>query len=265
MFICRDEFDLVHHWLFSSNAADHAKALERLTIWKMRRQNLTPATIMSTIAILEVQLKDKTNALSGSDLRAMYSNAFTKFLNYMSSIVRGREYTSMFATAQALGIESFLVDLRHLCAHGQVLPALDLSRRTAAYCMDWIRQFYWERERNVIYDASVKDVRLKSSLQLEESVGEWFYLYDVATRAIIQGCKTIDDVRSLPQDIIDSKSLDKLEYYAGELRNDKLLFIANSTINRLAALTNSTGRDRGNDNIYCDILLAQKHFMRTSG
>lgn len=255
---------MVHRWLCSPHIADLSKALQRLQIWKLRRQTLTPATVMSTITILEVQLKDSSNTLSDPDLRAMYSNAFTKFMNYVSSIVRGREHTSMYATAQALGIHSFLVDLRHLCAHGQVLPALDMCRRTAAYCMNWMRQFYWDREQNVICDASVTDVRLKSSLQLEESVSELFFLYDAATKAIISGCKTIDDARNAQTDIIDAEAIELLDNYSYEVRNDKLLFIANSTINRLSSLTNSTGRDRGNDNIYFDILIAQKHFMKTS-
>lgn len=262
--ISREEFDLMHRWLFSPQTEDRSKALQRLTIWKLRRQTLTPATVMGTIAILEVQLKDIANTLSEHDLRAMYSNAFTKFMNYISSIVRGRELKSMYATANALGIEPFLVDLRHLCAHGQVLPALNMSRRTAAYCMDWLRQFYWDRERDVICDAGVNDVRLKSSLQLEESVSEWFSLYDAATKAIISGCRIIDDVRSSQQDILDAEALEKLQTYSYEIRNDKLSFVANSAINRLATLTNSTGRDRGNDSIYCDILIAQKYFMKTS-
>lgn len=256
---------MVHRWLFSSELNDREKALERLTIWKLRRQTLTPATVMSTISILEVQVKDDKNVCTEIDLRAMYSNAFTKFLNYMSSIVRGRQLTTMFATAKALGIESFLVDLRHLCSHGQILPALDLSRRTAVYCMNWLRQYYWDREQSVICDASVNDVRLKSSLQLEESVGALFELYDAATKAINSGCKTIDDIRNGTEHILDEDCLDKIETYAQELRNNKLLFIANHAINKLARLSNSTGRDRGNDNIYCDVLLGQKYFMKITG
>lgn len=217
---------------------------------------------MSTLAILEVQLKDIKNTCPEGDLRAMYSNAFTKFLNYVSSIVRGRQHTSMYATAKALGIHSFLVDLRHLCAHGQVLPALDMSKRTAGYCMDWLKQFYWDREQSVIRDASVTDVRLKSSLRLEEAVTEMFLLYDAATKAINSGYRSVDDVT---EDTLTDEHLQVLQNYAAKIRNNKLSFIANKAINNLASLSNSTGRDRGNDNIYCDVLIGQKYFMKASG
>lgn len=253
----------MYDWLFTPSIRDVAKALQRLIIWKQRRQSLTPASILSTIAILEVQLKDNANKLSDVDLRAMYSNAFVKSLNYMSSIVRGQQFTSMYATAKALGIESFLVDLRHLCAHGLVLPELEMSRRAATYCLEWLRSFYWDREKNIICNASVADVRLNSSLQLEEAVGELLFLYDAATKGIISGCKTVDDARENP-DLLDGDSMDTLDQFAHQIRSDRLSHIADSTINRLSRLTNSTGRDRGNDNIYCDGLITQRHFLKTS-
>lgn len=262
---CREEFDAVHEWLFSDRISHREKALERLIIWKLRRQALTPATIMSTIAILEVQIKDKHNTCTEHDLRAMYSNAFTKFVNYVTTLVRGRQFTSMFAAAVSLGIEPFLVDLRHLCTHGQVLPALDLSRRAADYCMDWLRQFYWDRERAVICDANVQDVRLKSSAGLEENVHRYFLLYDAVTNAILAGCKTLTDIEGSASGICDDVRFQKIEEYATEIKNNKLNYIADNVINKLAMLSNSTGRDRGNDNIYFDTLFAQKYFMQTSG
>lgn len=262
----RDEFLLVYQWLFeSSQIEQHEQALERLSIWKLRRKILTPASVMSTLAILEVQLKDASNACTKSDLQAMYSNAFTKFLNYMSSIVRGRQLTSMHATARSLGIKAFLVDLRHLCTHGQELPALDMSRRTALYCMQWLRAFYWDREKTVICDANVSDVRLRSSYELEESVGALFFIYDAATKAWISGCKTIDDLQNSGTTIVDEERLTTLENYAQDIRNNKLMYIVTNVVNKISTLSNSTRRDRGNDNVYCDILLAQKYFMKTSG
>lgn len=239
-----------------------------MKIWKMRRLSLTPASVLSTLSILDVQLKDCSSAAtkySNDDLRTMYSDAFLKFLNYMSSIMRSRTVQSMYSTARVLGIESFLVDLRHLCAHGQVSPSLDIFRRTAAYCMKWLREFYWDRELNVITDASVLDVQLKRSIELESSIRQWFQLYDVATEALSVGHKTVDDLLESEQDDdIDAGHIEMFQEYAESIHQKKLAFISNKAINNLAQLSSGKGRDHGNDDIFCDVLFECKYFVRRS-
>lgn len=260
----KDEFNLVYDWIFGSESNDQTKrlALRRMKVWKIRRSNLTPASVLSTLSILEIQLKDQINTeLSIDELRAMYSTAFTRFLNYMSSIMRSRQLQSMYSTARELGIESFLVDLRHLCAHGQVIPSLQILQRTADYCLNWLRTFYWDRERNFITDANVKDVHLKDSAELQQSVSDWFNIYDAATEAIINHCKTIDDLKNTE---LSGSHIELLTNFSIECRNDKLLFIANKAINQLAQLSNSNERDRGNAHIYCDVLLELTNFMERS-
>lgn len=240
--------------------------MDRIKIWKIRRLNLTPASVLSTLAILEVQLKDNADEkFSKDELRTMYSNAFTRFLNYMSSIMRSRTLQSMYLTARELGIESFLVDLRHLCAHGQVLPSLEISRRTATYCLNWLREFYWDREKNVIGDAIVNDVHLKTSVELENLASEWFTLYDAATEAIVMGYKNVDDlINGVQNEQLDETAIGILHEYSEKIRHNKLAFIANKAINNLAQLSNSNDSDRGNSNIYCDVLFDCPFFLKRS-
>lgn len=263
----REEFEMVYNWVFSS-AEEHAlkeKAYDRLVVWKLRRQNLTPASVLSTMAILEVQVKDNDkSAFTETDLRVLYSNAFTKFVNYMSSILRSRILNNMYSTAKELGIESFLIDLRHLCAHGQIMPALDICRRTSTYCMRWLKTFYWDREMKIIRDATVKDVRLKSSLELEESVREMLVLYDATTEAIAEGCKTVDEAVSDDKKVLDEHHRYQLKEYSEKNYQKKLTFIADKAINTLANLSNTNGRDRGNANIYFDILFQRQYFVQRS-
>lgn len=264
----RDEFNMVYEWLFGSNSNIESKRLaySRMNLWKMRRGNLTPASVLSTISILDVQLKDQCDKrFSDDELRSMYSNAFTRFVNYMSSIMRSRTLQSMYSTARELGIEPFLVDLRHLCAHGQVLPSLELSRRTTDYCMNWLREFYWDRERNFITDACVRDVRLKSSLELEHSIRDWFTLYDAATEAMARGYKNVDDIQhTKPDDRLNADSIERLQNFSQQIRQFRLSFIANRAINQLAFLSNSNDRDRGDAQIYCDVLFDCEYFMKRS-
>lgn len=266
----RDEFTLVYDWIFSDGSNEQTKrqALERMKIWKIRRLNLTPASVLSTLSILSVQLKDchtATTKYADDDLRTMYSEAFLKFLNYMSSIMRSRTVPSMYSTARVLGIESFLVDLRHQCAHGQVSPSLDILRRTAAYCMKWLREFYWDRELKSITDASVRDVQLKSSVDLEQSIREYFRMYDAATEAMAFGHKTVDDLPEPTQNgAIDAADIELLQNFAQETHQKRLTFVANKAINMLAQLSSTKGRDHGYSDIFCDVLFDCKNFVQRS-
>lgn len=68
----------------------HKTSLDQMMVWKIRRRNWTPASVLSTIVIVEVQLKDvrfygntseandNNSNLSNGDLRILYSNAFTR-------------------------------------------------------------------------------------------------------------------------------------------------------------------------------------------
>lgn len=259
---------MVYDWLFGISSTVETKrlALSRIKLWKMRRGNLTPASVLSTLSILDVQLKDQPNTrFSDDELRSMYSNAFTRFVNYMSSIMRSRTLQSMYSTARELGIEPFLVDLRHLCAHGQVLPSLELSRRATDYCMNWLHEFYWDRERNFIADAGVRDVHLKSSLELEQSIGDWFSLYDAATEAMLKGFKNIDDLANAKgSNRLNAATVERLQEFSQQIWHNKLSFIANKAINQLAFLSNSNERDRGDAQIYCDVLFDCEYFMKRS-
>lgn len=264
----KNEFDMVYALIYAPDSDNHSKqlAIKRIKIWKIRRLNLTPASVLSTLAILEAQIKDHENKhLTNDDLQSAYSIAFTRFLNYMSSIMRGRRLDSMYQTARELGIESFLVDLRHLCAHGQITPSLHIFRRTAEYCLNWLREFYWDREREFIVDAKVRDVHLGETASLEETAREWFTIYSAATEAMIIGCKTIEDCHD-PEvsKHIDGQHLAPLIQLAQTVHNSKLTFLSIRAINELAALSTVNKRDRGNVHIYCDLLINMPYFFDRS-
>lgn len=264
----KTEFDIVYALIYASDSDNNSKqlAIKRIKIWKIRRLNLTPASVLSTLSILEAQIKDHENQhLNNDDLQCVYSIAFTRFLNYMSSIMRGRRLDSMYLTARELGIESFLVDLRHLCAHGQITPSLHIFRRTSEYCLNWLREFYWDREREFIVDAKVRDVHLEETASLEKNASDWFTIYSAATEAMIIGCKTIDDCQD-PEltKHIAGQHLAPLIQLAQTVHNNKLTFLSIRAINELAALSTVNKRDRGNVHIYCDLLINMPYFFNRS-
>lgn len=82
--INREEFCNVYQLIFSDEADWNTKkeACNWMTVWQLRRQNLTPASVLSTLAILEVKLKDDQHCVDKStlnEMRTLYSNAFTRY------------------------------------------------------------------------------------------------------------------------------------------------------------------------------------------
>lgn len=259
---------MVYDWLFADTHTNYTrqKAFERLKIWKLRRLTLTPASILSTLSMLEVQLKDASEKYCDVDLQKMYSDAFTRFVNYMSSIMRSRTISTMYSTARELGMESFLIDLRHLCAHGQVLPSLAILRRTANYCMTWLKEFYWDRELDVITDADATDVRLKLLAESEEMIRECFTNYDQSTDAMLRGLKMVEEFIDAEEQQPNDKNIDGVKLFVEENPHTKLKlkFLADKMVNRLGELSTSDESVHSKAIIFCDALLSCRHFIESS-
>lgn len=269
---CREEFEEVADAIYGSDANWKSKqyGCDMLTIWKIRRQNETPATCLSTLIILKVQLKDHSISNNNTDnidnttiLRNMYSNAFTRFLNFMSSIMQHKIVKTMYNTATELGIEPFLVDLRHLCAHGHALPALDIFRRSADYCMEWLKSYYWEPERKSMQNAVVTDIRLAKVLDYEKQIRELFFIYDAATEA---QRNTIYYITDINQGLLSFKSFEALNSYANLIKKLKLSIIAPYVVNHLTEITyNNMIKIPDSAALYCYHLFQCSYFIEASG
>lgn len=272
-YFSREEFEEVADAIYGSDANWKTKqyGCDMLTIWKIRRQNETPATVLSTLIILKVQLKDHAITSNNNNnhtddvtvLRNMYSNAFTRFLNFMSSIMQHKMVKTMYNTATELGIEHFLVDLRHLCAHGHGLPTLDIFRRSADYCMEWLKSYYWEPERKCMQNAVVGDIRLAKVIDFEQKIRELFSIYDAATEAQRNKFYYITDIK---QNVLPRKSLETLHSYAGLIKKHKLSIIAPFVVNHLTEITyNSMIKIPESATLYCYHLFQCSYFIESSG
>lgn len=235
-----------------------------ITIWKLRCQNMTPATVLSTLTILKVQLQDQSadGFNTTTVLRHMYSNAFTRFLNFMSSIMQDKVLKTMYSTAAELGIEPFLVDLRHLCAHGHALPALDIFRRSATYCMDWLKSFYWQPQSISIQNTGLKNVRLARVIAYDNSIRELFAIYDAATEAAHKRIKYVGDIES---GSMVANSINALATYSRAIKQTKLNIIVASAINHLTDLTCNSPLVRESATLYFDHWFQCRYFVQTSG
>lgn len=172
-----DELRSTFHLIFDENSTvdDKKKAYLRLQSWKVRRSYETLTGVFCTLSLLDVHLKDVTGQITDPfTLSTLYASTLTKFLNLASSF-QLREAT-MYRSAQRLGLDSFLVDLRHLCSHGKQLPSVEVFRKSHRYCLDWIKKYFWENELKNVTDATSKDIRYDETLG--EKLRDIFPFYD---------------------------------------------------------------------------------------
>lgn len=255
------------------------QACEYLRVWKVRRQYLTPASVLSTLTILDVYLQDDclpitdANARAASakptparrhNMRKLYAHAFTRFLNYMSSILQTRQLKTMYSTAQQLGLDSFLVDLRHMCAHGHDLPALDVFQRTAVHLIEWLHEFYWRREFEHIEDASVADVRPQRAVDFEAYVESLLHVYDTAAEALLRRCRVLGDIKADGKPFEDAQQPWSLKKYGAYHKLDRLSVVLARVINELTELAAREARVRGTDQIFCTVVLRCRYLMASA-
>lgn len=169
---------------------DKVKAFLILQTWKVRRSQETAIGVLCTLSLLDVYVQDITGKISDRfTLSNLYSGALTKFINHAASF-QLREST-MYRSAYKLGIDSFLIDLRHLCSHGKQLPSLEVFRKSHRYCLGWIKKFYWESELLNISDATAKEIRVDATLT--SKLQAILPLYDTLAELIHKNLLNLDD------------------------------------------------------------------------
>lgn len=258
---CRKEFDEVYEWIYGADSSHETKekAYRRMKIWKLRRLNLTPGTILSTLLIIEAELKDAEYTKEGRplDACAVYSSAFTRFLNYMSAISQAQNMKTMYAAARELNIDPFLVDLRHLCAHGHTMPSLDVFRRTSRYCLNWLREFYWDLEKETMVDVDAKFVRKKNITAFDENVREMFLLYDAASEAVARGYPKVGEAKKhLP-----NERFSPLKRFAAMSNEDSVENLTKMLVKSISRLVRQGNSLKDLSQIFVEAFLEMTYFF----
>lgn len=160
-------------------------------MWRARRSQETMTGVLCTLTLLDIHLKDAAGTITDrSTLSTLYASTLTKFINYATSYQVGE--TSMYRSAKKLGIESFLIDLRHMCAHGKQLPSLEVFRKSHRTCLNWIKQFFWDQELTKICDATSKDFRFDS--ELAAKVKNILLFYDTLAQLLQKNITRLEDL-----------------------------------------------------------------------
>ncbi|XP_055610259.1 uncharacterized protein LOC129757157 [Uranotaenia lowii] len=245
----KDEFQQVYNQIYRSPKSDTAsreQALRQLKVWKIRQYRQTPISVQCTLAVLEVQVCDEKCQKEGkeenvTEIRSLYAGAFTRFINFITESRQesgaGRK-GSMADRVKEVGIEGFLVELRHLCAHSSVSISLDVFRKSAEYCMKWLQTNFWDRELESIQ--SCDSQQIKGNTLGSKYVEDLKYLaqiYDIVTKALHKGCKTLsgaetelspehfkllqDHCKANKTDLLNSLAFDVVHYLAEKIQLPK--------------------------------------------
>lgn len=225
-----------------------------MTIWKIRRAALTPASVLSTLALLEVDIKSEIN-INLNEIQIMYSNAFTRFLNFMTSIMQVKQFKTLYKSTSALGLESFLVDLRHMCAHGQTMPSVDVLLRTSKYCMKWLKDFYWDQEINNLKKLTTNDIRKAECNTFMNEINELFNVYDLTNEALYKG---FDNVKEIKKNFGNERK-NTIIKYSKKISKDNLNEISKNIIKRIENVIEKQKTLKNKTEIICYVLLNPKY------
>uniref|UniRef100_A0A182PIE1 Ribosomal biogenesis protein LAS1L n=1 Tax=Anopheles epiroticus TaxID=199890 RepID=A0A182PIE1_9DIPT len=193
------EFQSVYDKIFNSPSDDvesREEALQWLKMWRARSMRDYPICVRCTFQILEAQVFDLRSQREGEATNAMeikniYAGAFTRFINFITEIGGPRKKT-IADSVREIGIETYLVELRHLCAHRSVSISIDVFRRSAQYCMDWLKSAYWQRELAGMQPVTPETLKqcYTEVLQLTE-LGLILRKYDAVTAARVRKADTL--------------------------------------------------------------------------
>ncbi|KAH8322441.1 hypothetical protein KR067_010274 [Drosophila pandora] len=251
------EFNTTYDWLFAkgSTPANRRQALSQIRIWNLRRGNLCPAAVLATSVLVQAELEDK---LGSSRIQTTYANAFTRFYNFMSSIIQGHNMASMYETAKELGLQSFIVDLRHLCSHGQELPPATVLRNTSKHCLEWLRTYYWLPHKESLVNLVSGKLQRKDKLKFENEVTRLLEIYDLSLECQVQGAQKLKDISKLKA----SAEFNKIRVYASSKKvktPKEILTAVLSDLNVLIKKNSHAMKDLLD--IYLNCLLKMKYFL----
>lgn len=259
----RQEFGTVLELIYGPQP-NHEEALKILQAWKTRRMGQTPATILATITLLEVM--NITNAdRTENELRILYSSALTRFYSYVSSTVQGRTGHSrrtMYELAADLQISSVVVDLRHVCSHGQEIPSLEMLKSSSQYCLEWLQSYYWEKQFQSMRDCELSDLRKADTNKFDDTISKLFRLYDIGIEAIF---KKREDIAVMKNFMSKDKYKMLKEYSEEKDGIDKVYELMDLMVKDLFTYVKKSKSIKDLNDIYLAAFLKMRYFFEIAG
>ncbi|XP_050096551.1 uncharacterized protein LOC126578239 [Anopheles aquasalis] len=265
----KSEFEHVFRQLFEATRPEDIEAkedaLQWLNVWKVRLNKSVPVCVRCTATVLEAQLFDLRMQRDDGDpnateIKNIYAGAFTRFVNYVTEETQTYQQHRKRTIAQhvrGIGIEPFLVELRHLCAHRSVSIAIDVFRRSAQYCMDWLKDSYWQRELNTMQPVTYETLHRAKRTPLSDEFCSVLRAYDAATAGLLRKSTTVQHTRS---DLTDSeyKALQAEETRRG---TDNLRVIAQHLLAQFVRNQRTIAHNLTGVRKVCDAVMANCRYL----
>jgi len=135
------EFVLVADWLCGGQSQQWRKALATLDMWS-RRVHRMPTGVEVTSPLIRAQIVSEEDEMSHLARCA----AILRFLNVVAALAEKKlGLATMTEAAEALGVPSWVVSLRHAVAHGAVPGRQEVSD-AVLLATKWILKNYWQPE-----------------------------------------------------------------------------------------------------------------------
>lgn len=261
LFIFSNELLDVYKDIFheKSTIDDKIRAFAKLKLWKLKTGQDTQAGILCTLIILDVHIKDVTRQVTDSSiLKTLYSSSFTKFINYATSFQQNP--MSMYKSANRLGIDSFLIDLRHLCAHGKVMPSVDVFRQSMKICFKWIENYYWKSEIDNVSDSNNSNF-LGLDVVFIANLRNIFSLYDSLIELMHKSVQSMnDDGRT----VIGAERLEKVEQFMTAINKERFFPAIKMLTKSLAKIIESKQMLKNSSAFFSEMILNCQYFMSTT-
>jgi len=164
----------------------------------------------------------------------------------------------MYETARELGLQSFIVDLRHLCAHGQELPPVEVLRNTSEHCLEWLRTYYWLPHKENMSNLHAGKLKRKDKLKFEKAVSNLLEIYDLTLECHFKGAEKLKAISKLKS----SAEFNKIRVYSSSKKAKSSKEILDAVVNDLSALVKKESSSMKDLlDIYTGCLLKMEYFL----
>jgi hypothetical protein len=169
-----DEWIHVKNGLYSSDHTAVCHALTIVALWRLRGR--LPLSIDSTANLVELRMRDSSNGLncglcSENEMKLHYSSVIVRAVNgLVDPSQQGMYATSVLTLAEKMGLPGWIVELRHDATHNQV-PSLSVLRNAGHTLFNWLYDFYWAPQFNLIQSLTASSLPTIARPQLPGQKG----------------------------------------------------------------------------------------------
>lgn len=190
----REEWMKVYEDAYSSDSARQSKACDTMEIWLAKRNDVPPGVECTLNILSALKQGDQQNP---RQLQLILSTAVLRVVNMLCDNARISGKETIFSIAKLYNLPDWIVNLRHDVSHGTSLPDFKTLERAGIFLLEWLREYYWEVEKQDLNDIVLKRSR-------EEACRENVTFYIVTYIELKNTFKLHGNlrVRELPREII---------------------------------------------------------------